>query len=280
MDPAQDGRQDAAELLSTAAAARLAGVGPSSVKRWADQGTLACVRTAGGHRRFARATLQQFLQQQHEQPDAAAPGPSAWVSRLVAARRHEIEGALLESRARLGSWCAVADELGEALAQLGRGWQRGEVSIAEEHQAADCLGRALLRIGDSLPGRPGAPRALLACAPGDDHTLGLSLAELCLRERGYAPLWLGRQTPPAEILRIVEDGGAELVAISASSASTDAARLRRLAQKVGAACRDRAVSLILGGAGRWPKALTYGSRIHSFAELAACLPSLRLRPRP
>ena len=35
------------DLLTTADAARLAGVGASSVKRWADSNLLRCVRTAG-----------------------------------------------------------------------------------------------------------------------------------------------------------------------------------------------------------------------------------------
>jgi hypothetical protein len=51
---------------------------------------------------------------------------------------------------------------------------------------------------------------VLVCASDDDHTLGLSLAELCLREVGIGPLWLGRRTPVAE-----------LVVVSASSTQTN-----------------------------------------------------------
>ena len=45
---------------------------------------------------------------------------------------------------------------------------------------------------DALPVGERGPVCLLACAEGDDHTLGLSLAELCLREAGWATLWAGR----------------------------------------------------------------------------------------
>ncbi|HMA35400.1 MAG TPA: helix-turn-helix domain-containing protein [Chloroflexia bacterium] len=43
--------------LSLAAAARLLGSPPSTVRRWADQGRLAVRRTPGGHRRFSRASV-------------------------------------------------------------------------------------------------------------------------------------------------------------------------------------------------------------------------------
>ena len=49
-------------LITTRAAAALLGVGTTSIKRWADDGTLACVRTAGGHRRFLRGDVLRLLQ--------------------------------------------------------------------------------------------------------------------------------------------------------------------------------------------------------------------------
>ena len=49
------------DLLSNVEVGRLAGVGPTAVKRWADQGLLPCVRTAGGHRRFRRDEVEKFL---------------------------------------------------------------------------------------------------------------------------------------------------------------------------------------------------------------------------
>lgn len=50
-------------LITTRAAAGLLGVGTTSIKRWSDDGTLACIRTAGGHRRFLRGDVLRLLQQ-------------------------------------------------------------------------------------------------------------------------------------------------------------------------------------------------------------------------
>lgn len=259
-------------LLSSAEAARAAGVGPSSVKRWADRGLLPCVRTAGGHRRFEPAALRQFLRSRGSLDGDPSLGASAdtavgaWVDRLVEGRRHDVDAALLEARARLGAWHAVADELGPALTELGRRWQRGTVSIADEHAATECLTRALARVGDLLPGARDGPRCLLACVEGDEHTLGLALAELCLRESGWVPLWLGRRTPRGEVVRVVRDGGAEMVALSASEASDDAALLSAVAGEVGSACRERGAVLVLGGTGAWPARPRVGRRVSTFGE--------------
>jgi len=60
------------QLITTRAAASLLGVGTTSIKRWADEGTLPCVRTAGGHRRFRRNDVLALL---HSGDPEAAPPP-------------------------------------------------------------------------------------------------------------------------------------------------------------------------------------------------------------
>src|SRR5689334_2244956 len=101
------------ELLSTHDAAALAGVGTTSVKRWADEGVLPCHKTAGGHRRFERAVLERFLRE-HSVDDPT----ERWVSLLTSAGTYELRAAILDARGRLGSWHRVCDELGPALTAL------------------------------------------------------------------------------------------------------------------------------------------------------------------
>jgi excisionase family DNA binding protein len=251
------------ELLTTTEAAQLIGVGTTSVKRWADGGLLPFVKTAGGHRRFARAEVERF---RRDLPGTAAPGDdlSAWMTRLLHGPAYEVDAALLSARGRLGAWHQVADALGPVIVEIGRRWADGEISVLEEHLCAERLSRALGRVGEALPARPGAPGCLLACAEGDEHTLGLSLAELCLREAGWTPLWSGRLTPIAEVVGFVEAGRARLVALSASSFSRDAGALGRQAGLVAAACLAAGARLVLGGQGAWPEAPAHAVRLHDF----------------
>ena len=106
------------------------------------------------------------------------------------ASQHAAYDAILQARGRLQSWCALADELGEVLTAIGTMWRSGDMSIATEHEITELLGRALAQCASTIPGNP-EKRCVLATAPGDPHTLGLSLLEVCIREMGYGSRWLG-----------------------------------------------------------------------------------------
>jgi excisionase family DNA binding protein len=251
------------DLLSTVDVGRLAGVGPTAVKRWADQGILPCVKTAGGHRRFERREVQRFLEA--NQGNTAA----SFVDLLLQTDGLGVEARLLTERSRLGSWLAVAEMLGGALVEMGERWRAGKVTIIQEHLASGRLSRALARIGDALPVAPGAPRCMLACAEGDRHALGLSLVEVALREAGWATLWAGQDTPAADLAEVARKGEAEMIAVSASAASTEPGELLRQAEVLGAACERSGVALVLGGSGAWPDPPPAGERFHLLARFVA-----------
>jgi len=261
------------QLLSTADAARIIGVGTTSVKRWADTGLLDCVRTAGGHRRFTRDALDRFIRlQSHEEP--VATEVDRWLDTLSSEMSHEL--ALVRARTRLGSWRRVAEELDPVLVEVGRRWSEGELSIGEEHILSERLSRALARISESLPLAPNAPTCLLACVESEEHTLGLSLAELCLREMGWVSVWMGARSPVEAIIeRLRMDSRIRLVGLSATEACLDPALLRSVVASVGAACGERNVSLILGGRGPWPDVPSYGARLGSMEGFADLQKQLR-----
>ncbi len=255
-------------FLTPAEACALAGVAPTTLKRWADAGVLAHVKTAGGHRRFVRADLERFLNRRtHIGPDGEPklePDANPWIECLLGGVAHEVEAELLFARSRLGSWHAVAEELGGVLTEIGERWQRAELATVDEHIASERLARALARIGEALPSRSGAPRALLACLGGEQHALGLALVELCLRELGWTTLWAGPRTPLADLERILGGMQLELLALSASTSSDDGAELQRAALQLETACKSRGIALALGGLGAWPDEPRYAHRFREF----------------
>lgn len=254
--------------MTTQEVARLAGVGPTAVKRWSAAGDLRCIRTAGGHRRFVRGEVEALLRRRSGGSSPVDREP--WIGALLEpGEPHAVQALLLAERARAGAWHRVAATAGEALSRLGELWSAGAVTILEEHRASERLARALARVGEAIPLDPRAPRALLACAEGEDHTLGLALAELVLREAGWASDWAGRGTPVAELRGAL--GGVRMLAVSASAARTDALALRRQAEALGRLSRAAGVALVLGGAGAWPERPRSGVRFtalepfHAFA---------------
>lgn len=251
-------------LLSSADVARLLGVTAGSVKRWADAGLIRCARAAGRHRRFERGEVERFLKGRL----AGGPGPTpGLVDRLLSeGDARALQAVLLAEHARLGAWWRVAEGLGAVLEEIGRRWADGSLTVLEEHVAAERLARALARCAESLPLRRGAPRILLATAEGEDHTLGLSLVELVVREWGWTALWSGRGTPLSEVTAHVAAGDVDAVAVSAGP-GCGAGDLSAQAERLVEICRAGEVALAVGGTGPWPEDLPHGRRLRDFAAL-------------
>ena len=80
------------------------------------------------------------------------------------------------------------------LRELGDRWERGEASVAQEHFASIVIRGRLLALARGWD-RGTGPRALLACAPGEQHELGLIVFGLALRQHGWGITYLGADTP-------------------------------------------------------------------------------------
>lgn len=249
--------------MTSAAVARMLGVGVTAVKRWADAGLLPCIQTPGGHRRFDAAEVRRF----HSAPRPDTDPWRRWFDVLVdQADVHLVLALLFELRAEHGAWYRAADRLGVLLSEIGERWSRGDITVAQEHVASSLLQRALTLVSETLPVLPGVPPALLAPAEGDDHTLGLSLAELCLREQGWRTEWLGRPARSIDIVDRVRGRSVRLVALSASSFMRDRRALRAQVRVVGSVCQREGIPLVLGGSGHWPAPTAFGIRMQGWSD--------------
>jgi methanogenic corrinoid protein MtbC1 len=100
------------------------------------------------------------------------------------------------------------------LAELGRRWERGDASVAEEHFASNLLRGRLLGLARGWADAAG-PRAVLACAPGELHDLALISFGLALAARGWSITYLGPDTPIATIKETHNSRERPLVVVSA-----------------------------------------------------------------
>lgn len=247
------------ELLSTNEAAAVLKVGASTVKRWADEGRLECVKTAGGHRRFRRNDVAEML--------SSGLIANVEISPQQILDAHDAHGCLsllYQMRSRYGAWWIVAERVATFLHQVGEGWVAGEISIADEHTISERLMRALSSVCQALPTSIEAPNCLLVMVEGDAHTLGLRLAELVAKEAGWRSRWVGRDMPLAELSNIMASGTIQAVAASASEYSTNKKMLLKQAQSLEAMSEETMVPLALGGDGAWPEEPNYAKRIGDF----------------
>jgi DNA-binding transcriptional MerR regulator len=128
------------------------------------------------------------------------------------------------------------------LRELGERWACGEATVAQEHFASSFLESFLLGMARGWS-RPGRRRAVLACVPGERHTLGLIVFGLALRDLGWRVTYLGADVPPRAIDDAADAVGAGIVVLSSAIPDTFA--------DVAGVLRDLADRrpLALGGAG-------------------------------
>lgn len=114
----------------------------------------------------------------------------------------------------------IRDVLIPYLHALGDRWSRGEVTVGQEHFASNVIRARLTALAPGW-GSGHGPRALLACPPGELHDIALLSFGLILRRFGWRVVFLGADSPLADVERAAGILGPDLVMLSAS----DRARL-------------------------------------------------------
>jgi excisionase family DNA binding protein len=62
------------QFLTRSEVAKMLGVSPNTVTRWAREGRLACLVTLGGHHRFDREVVEQLRKKQYRAPQDQGGG--------------------------------------------------------------------------------------------------------------------------------------------------------------------------------------------------------------
>ena len=268
---------------------RRSGVSNELLRAWERRyGLLQPARSEGGYRLYSaederrvaamRAHLERGVSAAEaarlalDDAAAAAPEPDTPVlARGVRQLRATLD-ALDEAGAhaaldRLLAELSVETVLREAvlpyLRELGDRWEHGDASIGQEHFATGVLRGRLLGLARGW-GRGAGAHALLACAPGEHHELGLIAFGLALRDRGRRITYLGPDTPLDTIAEIADAVRPDAVVI----AVTNPAYLEGERQAL--ATLGRAFPLWLAGPGAdGPLAAAVGATLLDVEPLAA-----------
>lgn len=243
--------------------ARRVGVSPELLRAWERRyGLLQPTRSEGGFRLYTAEDAERVSRMKRALDDGLSAAEAA---RQALARARPAEGLLDDARVRLLAAVHGYDDvavhaiLDEALAgfaletvlrelilpalrDVGDEWERGELEVGQEHFASNLVRERLLALARHW-GRGGGPLAILACAPGERHDIGLIAFGLLLRSYGWRILFLGRDTPLDTLARAVATTAPQLVVVASVDPSLlegEATGLRRLA---------REARLVLSGAG-------------------------------
>lgn len=129
--------------------------------------------------------------------------------------------------------------------RIGERWASGEITVAHEHFVSNVIRGRLVGLGHGW--ERGAGRlAILACAPGELHDIGLVAFGVALSRAGWRICYLGQDQPVDALAQVARAEQADLVVLS----SIDAARFTGVASELRALARRFAVAI--GGAGATP----------------------------
>ena len=278
-------------LLNIAALSRRTGVAPDTLRKWEQRyGVLRPVRTPGGQRRYSETDVQrvEWLRDRirdgwrigeaarvlDEASEAALDEPTelrdALVHSVLANDLQGVSASLDQAFAVLPLEQALTDVVTPALRWTGEAWHRGDLSVAQEHaitaKVRSHLGRLL---SDSRGGVHGV--AVLACAPGERHDVGLLMLAVMLRSDGWRVEFLGADTPADAAIAFAEESGATMLCVSASRReSVDALR-----KALTAASPPDDLTLVLGGSAMTPATARELRGVYADEKLAAAVTRLR-----
>lgn len=142
------------------------------------------------------------------------------------------------------------DVLGPCLREIGRRWQIGRLSVAEEHLATATTQLVMARLYPQTLSAPhGGRQVVVACVGGELHEVGARMVADLFELAGWRSTFLGASTPTADVARTVADHRPDLLAVSASM-PTHVTAVREVVDAVAAAgvAADVArVPIIVGG---------------------------------
>lgn len=303
--------------LTTGAVARLLGVAPTTLRSWDRRyGIGPAAREDGRHRRWTGADIAALRNMCRltsaglppaEAARAVLAGPRATAAPepgrtsrglgeppLGSARREcrglaraalrldapVMEELLTEVLDRYGLPAAWDEVMVPALHAVGRRWESaGERYIEVEHLLSWHVSGALRGVSAARPPVPGAGLSLLACAPGETHTLALEALAATLTQHGLPVRMFGAALPVEALEEAVRRTGPDAVVLWAQSRDTAS---HALAARVGAVewgvrgARRRPVVFTVGPgwAGRQPPGTRHP---HGLADAVDALATLGAR---
>jgi DNA-binding transcriptional MerR regulator/methylmalonyl-CoA mutase cobalamin-binding subunit len=154
-----------------------------------------------------------------------------WIAACLAYEEQRSEQILAQAFALYPPETVCLEVLQKAVAEIGQGWYRGDVTVQQEHFCSALAIRRVesLVIAAPSPTRPG--RILAACPPEEEHVFGLLLLTFLLRRRGWEVVYLGANVPTERLETTVSATDPQLVILAAQRLET-AATLLELAQSL------------------------------------------------
>ena len=259
-------------VLSTKEVAGLLNLAESTIKRWADDGNLLCIKTLGGHRKFRMADIVKFAEE-HRYPLTGILPPPASQSRqdqlslgvnsgnYVLLSEILLEELLRADRNRIFEFLAylykhhipfsvIADEVIQpAMSQLGHLWAEEKLKVDQEHLATQALHEALIRLAPNLHKKPTNGLTMVcACPESQWHDLATRILSCAFEAEGWTVQNIGSNTPLQVLASYVRTHRPNAICLSTATRPRRPGNLEAI-QSIGKLARVQGALFFVGGSG-------------------------------
>jgi len=143
----------------------------------------------------------------------------AYADALLSADEAAAEIAIREAMDTGLDTARIDDEIiAPALWRIGDLWERGEISVADEHIATEISIRvlALQREAQRVAQTRGEHRVLLAAPAGEQHIVALRMVDDLLRNAGYEVAMLGSDVPEDALMVLMHRRPPDVVCLTST----------------------------------------------------------------
>jgi len=149
-----------------------------------------------------------------------------WLAACLKFDEKRAEQLLAQAAAMYSPEVVCLEFLQKGLAEIGRGWAAGTVTVQQEHFTSALAVRRLETLIAGSPGPTRSGRILVACPPQEAHTFGLLMVTFLLRRNGWDTVFLGADVPVAHLEETVQQIKPDLVILAAQQIYTAATLLQ------------------------------------------------------
>lgn len=250
----------------------------SSLRFLEREGLLTPHRTPGGHRLFTEQDVDRvrqikLWQEQRLSLDEIRQRLATREANPLTEMTQRLAGELLQGEPAAVRDLLQADDLGVPLPvlfqdvlqrvqfEVGQRWQQGELRVGQEHEIREMLREAVAQLSWRHAGSPQGPSILAACAPGEEHDLGLRMVVGLLRARGRRVHFLGTHVDGRFLLEEIRSRLPAVVLFSATLPARFAA-LEQLLEELRNDPVTRDIPVVVGGGivqTMWEELTFYGA---------------------
>ncbi len=149
----------------------------------------------------------------------AVDWPQRALELIQSHRAEELRHQLAQLLLQLGLRKFILDVVVPLNGLVGNAWLKGTIEIFEEHLYTAQVQSLLQHALGAIPPAGAAPRVLLTTLPGEDHQLGMLMAEAFFAMEGAQCFSLGTQTPPSDIVKAVDAHRVDILGLSCTAAN-------------------------------------------------------------